>query len=75
MPESPPLEATGEHTILGASSVDGKLNDKVVSDGEQRKEYFKGDSNPQEKVAGGTKPAFKAQTLGHKLAEEGRQID
>jgi hypothetical protein len=37
MPESPPLEVTGEHTIMGASSVDGNRNDKVVADGEQRK--------------------------------------
>jgi hypothetical protein len=33
--QSPPLEATGEQNVLGASSIDG-TQPKVVQDSEQR---------------------------------------
>ncbi|EIN08272.1 hypothetical protein PUNSTDRAFT_134664 [Punctularia strigosozonata HHB-11173 SS5] len=38
--QSPPLEATGEQTILGVSSIDGN-KPEVVSDSQQRHDYMK----------------------------------
>jgi len=77
--QSPPLEATGEHTVMGASSVDNP-NEKheVVPDIKQREQYFEDESSNKDSSndqKSGNKPAFKSQTIGQKLAEEGRQID
>jgi len=74
--QSPPLEATGEHTVMGCSSVYSTEQPQVVLDIEQRRQYFEDEPEVQEtKKESGNKPAFKAQTVGQTLAEQGREID
>ncbi|KII87628.1 hypothetical protein PLICRDRAFT_54706 [Plicaturopsis crispa FD-325 SS-3] len=47
MPESPPLEATGEEVPMGMASVDAKSKPEVVPDGSGQR---KGSDDPPSKA-------------------------
>ncbi|THU92834.1 hypothetical protein K435DRAFT_862090 [Dendrothele bispora CBS 962.96] len=70
--QSPPLEATGEHKPMGASSVaSAGANIDVVPDVEQRKQYFEqGESQTSTKPAGGN-----VQKMGESLADKTEKRD
>ncbi|RDB30683.1 hypothetical protein Hypma_005831 [Hypsizygus marmoreus] len=65
---SPPLEATGEETVMGASSVDKVGHPiEVVKDAEQRKQYFNpsGTSTPMVDAGKG-----QPERMGESMAEK-----
>ncbi|KAK7463128.1 hypothetical protein VKT23_007712 [Stygiomarasmius scandens] len=71
--QSPPLEATGEHKPMGASSVASVgTNIDVVPDTEQRKQYFDdggqtSTSDDSTKQTGGAGPRKMGESLADKI--------
>ena len=77
--QSPPLEATGEHKPLGASSV-GSVDQTipVIPDGKQREAYFEqtqsaSKQNPQTSEAQHQKS--KVKKMGESLADKFDKLD
>jgi len=67
--QSPPLEATGSHKAMGASSVHTVEQPiEVVPDKEQRKEYFGSSGHPSSDSKKEKQP--KAQNLGESMADK-----
>ncbi|KAF8586589.1 hypothetical protein K439DRAFT_935003 [Ramaria rubella] len=53
--ESPPLEATGEHVPMGASSISGpEANPEPALDVEQRAEYLEGGNAKSKDTSSGS---------------------
>jgi hypothetical protein len=68
--ESPPLEATGDHKVMGASSIDGGAS-KPLADTAQREDYV-GDSQQNESETTNKKPnpaKFKGESLQQRMEE------
>ncbi|TFL04672.1 hypothetical protein BDV98DRAFT_590448 [Pterulicium gracile] len=68
--QSPPLEATGDHKVMGASSVDGG-KPAPVADTTQRADYV-GDSNASSSETTKNAPnpeKYKGESLQQKMEE------
>jgi len=72
MPESPPLENTGEHKAMGATAPGQGIKGEMASDASQRKAYFEGGE-----TEGQTNQAGDSISKGVTAAEEsaGRAAD